>query len=88
MKSKSLNITASLLLIAIILILVNMIANTKFFRIDLTAGKVFTLSKASKSVVANLEDPMTIKVFASANLLFGSSSLDVLNRIHLSVQSG
>ncbi|MDP8285126.1 MAG: GldG family protein, partial [Candidatus Electryonea clarkiae] len=68
MKRKDINLTASILLIVIVLILVNMIANTKFFRIDLTAGKVFTLSKASKSVVSNLEDPVTVKVFASKNL--------------------
>ena len=68
MKRTSLQSTLGILLIAAILVLVNMIANTRFFRVDLTDGNVFSLSKASKTVVANLDQPLTVKVFASKNL--------------------
>ena len=68
MKRTSLQSTLGILLIAAILVLVNMIANTRFLRLDLTEGNVFSLSKASKQVVANLDEPLTVKVFASKNL--------------------
>jgi len=67
-KRTSLHSTLGILLIAAILVLFNLIANTRFIRLDLTDGKVFSLSKASKQVVANLDEPLTIKVFASRNL--------------------
>ncbi|HEB84104.1 MAG TPA: hypothetical protein ENI92_03790 [Bacteroidetes bacterium] len=68
MKRTSLYSTAGILLITLIVVLVNLIANTRFFRLDLTEGKTFTLSPASKQVVGNLQDPLTVKVFASRNL--------------------
>lgn len=49
-------------------VLVNIAAGTLFFRVDLTSGKLFTLSRASRQVVNSLEEPLTIKVFFSANL--------------------
>ncbi|MBD3166490.1 hypothetical protein GF324_07820 [bacterium] len=68
MKKTSWQTTAYILLVLVNLVLLNMIANTRFWRLDLTEGKVFTLSKASKQVVRNLDEPLTIKVFASQNL--------------------
>ncbi len=68
MKRTSIYSTIGIILIIAILVLVNLIANTGFVRLDLTTGKVFSLSKASKSVVAGLEEPLTVKVFASRNL--------------------
>ncbi len=68
MKKTSAYSTIGILLIAFILVVVNMIANTQFVRVDMTESKMFTLSKASKSVVAGLDDQVTVKVFASGNL--------------------
>ncbi len=52
----------------IVAVLVNLVSLTLFFRIDLTSNKVFSLSKASKTAVNNLEEPLTIKAFFSENL--------------------
>ncbi len=68
MKRKSLQTTIGILLIVAILVLINLIANTQFARLDLTEGKIFSLADASKETVANLEEPLTVKVFASENL--------------------
>jgi gliding motility-associatede transport system auxiliary component len=68
MKKKTMNSTIGIVLIVVILVLVNLIANTKFARLDLTEDKLYSLSNASKEVVRGIEEPVTIKVFASKNL--------------------
>ncbi|MFH1862697.1 MAG: Gldg family protein, partial [bacterium] len=60
-------ITAIILLLAILLV-VNLISTQLFFRIDLSEGKVYTLSKASKEVVRDLEDKLTVKAFFTRDL--------------------
>lgn len=55
-------------LFIIALVLLNMVASRAFFRIDLTSSSAFSLSKASKEVVKNLEEPLSVKVFFSNNL--------------------
>ena len=50
------------------IILLNIAATTLFFRVDLTENKSYSLSDASKDLVKNLEEPLTIKVFLSENL--------------------
>lgn len=55
-------------LFIIALVLLNMVASRAFFRIDLTSSSAFSLSKASKEVVKNLEEPLNVKVFFSNNL--------------------
>ena len=55
-------------LIAIIVVLFNIASTSIFFRGDLTRNKVYTLSKASRDAVADLEEPLTIKAFFSKNL--------------------
>ncbi len=52
----------------IVVILINIAGATLFFRMDLTSNKVYSLSKASKDVVSTLSEPLTVKVFFSANL--------------------
>jgi gliding-associated putative ABC transporter substrate-binding component GldG len=46
----------------------NLIGTRVFGRLDLTEAKVYTLSPASKDVVRNLSDPLTIKAYISDNL--------------------
>ncbi|TKJ42510.1 hypothetical protein CEE37_02150 [candidate division LCP-89 bacterium B3_LCP] len=60
-------ITAVVLLLAILLV-VNLISTQIFGRVDLTEGKIYTLSKGSRELVRNLEDPLTIKAYFSENL--------------------
>jgi gliding-associated putative ABC transporter substrate-binding component GldG len=68
MKRTSILSTVGILLVVAVLVLLNLIANTAFVRLDLTDGKVYSLSKASKKVVGNLQEPLTVKVYASKNL--------------------
>jgi ABC-type uncharacterized transport system involved in gliding motility auxiliary subunit len=49
-------------------VLVNMAGITLFLRFDLSAGKTYSLSPASKKVVSTLSEPLTIDVFFSRNL--------------------
>ena len=56
------------ILYLVIVILVNLVGMKIFFRLDLTANGLYSLSRASKSVVATLREPLTINVFFSKNL--------------------
>jgi ABC-type uncharacterized transport system involved in gliding motility auxiliary subunit len=51
-----------------VVVLLNLAATTLFWRIDLTANKVFSLSEASRTAVAALSDPLTVKVFFTGEL--------------------
>ncbi len=52
----------------IVILLVNAVGLTLFFRIDLTKNKIYSLSGASKKVVSNLSEPLTINLFFTKNL--------------------
>ncbi len=67
MKNKDLNRTRFALYLGVVL-LINLVSSTLFFRLDLTQNKVYSLSKSSIKAVASLEDPLTIRVFLSENL--------------------
>jgi len=51
-----------------ILVLLNSISTSRFFRIDLTDNKMFSLSSSSKAVVKEISDLLTMKVFFSDDL--------------------
>ncbi|MCP3941281.1 MAG: ABC transporter permease [Desulfobacteraceae bacterium] len=51
-----------------VIVLVNIVGVTLFFRVDLTKNKMYSLSDASKEAVATLSEPLTINVFFSKNL--------------------
>ena len=51
-----------------LIILINVVGITLFFKIDLTRDNKYSLSKASKEVVSTLSEPLTIKVFFTGNL--------------------
>ncbi len=53
---------------AVVVILINVVGVTLFFRSDLTSNRIYSLSQASKSVVKTLSEPLTIKVFFTKNL--------------------
>ncbi|MDX1765194.1 MAG: GldG family protein, partial [bacterium] len=59
--------TKFLLYLAVV-VLINLAAATLFFRADLTSNRIYSLSPASKEVVATLSEPLTIKVFFTSNL--------------------
>lgn len=52
----------------VVIILINVVANQLFFRVDITANGLYSLSDASKRVVSTLKEPLTINVFFSKNL--------------------
>ena len=56
------------ILFVIFLVLLNIAGHKAFVRVDLTAPKSYSLSKASKTLVKNLDSPLSIRVFFSDNL--------------------
>ena len=51
-----------------IIVLVNIVGITLFFRVDLTRDRIYSLSEASRDVASTLSEPLTIKVFFSKDL--------------------
>ena len=43
-----------------IIVLINVVGMTLFFRIDLTSNRLYSISEASKKVVSTLSEPLTI----------------------------
>ncbi len=62
-------------LVAAILVLVNVIAQGNFLRLDLTEGKEFTVSDATKDILRDLDDLVTITVYISEELPMQLSTL-------------
>jgi len=62
------NITTSLLLIIAIVAIINLLSFNYFFRVDFTKDKRFTLSKATKDILPNLKQPVTVEAYFSENL--------------------
>jgi gliding-associated putative ABC transporter substrate-binding component GldG len=57
------SITMQLLLMIGIVIIINIISAQLYFRLDLTADKSYTLSKATKSILRSLEEPITVTAY-------------------------
>ncbi len=57
--------TTYLLIVIGILVLVNVLSDNLFLRLDLTADKRYTLSNATKDIVRNLEEPVTVTAYFS-----------------------
>mgnify|MGYP003472253556 FL=1 len=55
-------------LFIVFLLLLNIVSYNSFFRLDLTQPKSYSLSKPSKQVVKNLQEPLTIRIFFDKNL--------------------
>lgn len=70
MKKKTWSITSisTLFMMIAILIVINLIGLRLFARADLTENKIYTLSKASRKVVANLEDRLTVKAYFTKDM--------------------
>ncbi len=57
-----------LLIVLGILVLINILFDSFYFRLDFTEDKRFTLSNATKELLKNLEDPVTITAYFSKEL--------------------
>lgn len=61
--------TTIYILIALgILVLVNILSDNFFLRMDLTSDHRYTLSKASKNIIRSLKEPVTITAYFSNNI--------------------
>lgn len=76
MKSKK-QYTLVILLTIGVLILINLLANRFFFRIDLTEDNRYTLSDATEELLQDLTEPVTVKAYFSNNL---PPQLDMIRR--------
>ncbi|MCB9287053.1 MAG: Gldg family protein [Lewinellaceae bacterium] len=65
MKNKT---VVSILLITAIIIVANLISQQLFFRLDLTENHQYTLSQATKDILRNLEEPVTVTAYFSENM--------------------
>ena len=52
----------------VVIVLINLVGLTAFFRVDLTKNQLYSISEASKRVVSSLSEPLTVKVFFTKNL--------------------
>lgn len=67
-KKKTTRKYSALILYLVVIVLINLVGITLFWRLDLTANNLYSLSAASKKVVSDLSEPLTINVFFSKNL--------------------
>jgi len=72
---KTAKISSAVLLIIAIVIIVNVLSESYSFRIDLTEGKEYTLSKATKNILKNLDKPVTVTAYFSKDLPPNISSI-------------
>jgi len=61
-------VQTSILLVLGIVLLLNVIASRFFFRLDYTADQRYTLSKATKDILSQLSEPVTISAYFSEDL--------------------
>lgn len=59
--------TQTYLIIAIVIV-VNLLGSEYYFRLDLTDDKQYTLSTATRDILDDLEEPVTVKAYFSNNL--------------------
>src|SRR6266498_1420324 len=67
MKTKK-SLLKFILLVTGILVLVNVVSDSYFFRLDFTADKRYTLSDATKDILKSVKEPITVKAYFSENL--------------------
>ena len=62
------NIVVYISMVIGVVVLINYLSNQFFFRLDFTEDKRFTLSRATKDILRNLQEPVTITAYFSGNL--------------------
>jgi ABC-type uncharacterized transport system involved in gliding motility auxiliary subunit len=66
--NKTAKISSTIALVAGIVLVINILSENYSFRLDLTEGKEYTLSKATRNILRNLEKPVTITAYFSKDL--------------------
>lgn len=64
-----------MVLVFIILLLANVVSRFFYYRLDLTAEKRYSISQPSKTLVKNLKDVVTVKVYLDGDLNAGFTRL-------------
>jgi gliding-associated putative ABC transporter substrate-binding component GldG len=67
MKNRK-SITTQILLIVAVLVVINILSERFFFRLDFTADGRYTLSKATKDILKQLEEPVTVTAYFTEDL--------------------
>lgn len=67
-KQKTLYVFVSALTVLIALVVVNYLASRHYARIDLTERNLYTLSPATRGLLENLDDVVTVRVYFSRDL--------------------
>ena len=68
MKRIDLSSFSNVVILFGIIVVVNILALRYFFRMDISEGKIYTLSESSRNIVGNLEDRLLIKCYFSKSL--------------------
>ena len=67
-KSNDLFTPTNVFLIVVNLIVLNLISNEVFGRLDLTQNRVYTLSNVTREILRELEEPLTVKAYFTRDL--------------------
>lgn len=67
MKNKK-SITTQILLIVAVLVVINILSEQFFFRLDFTADQRYTLSTATKDILKQLDEPVTVTAYFTEDL--------------------
>ncbi len=59
---------ARLVLVMLLLVLANLLASRHFFRLDITADHIYTLSDTSRKLATSLQRPLFVKVYFTRDL--------------------
>lgn len=62
MKNKK-SIASQLILIVVALVLINVLSEKYFLRLDFTEDRIYTLSKATKDILKSLDEPVTVTAY-------------------------
>ena len=65
---KAAKISSTIILITAIVLIVNILSESYSFRLDFTEGREYTLSKATRNILKNLEKPVTVTAYFSRDL--------------------
>ena len=65
---KKQTILVQLLIIVAIVVVANILSNTLYFRLDFTEDQRYTLSDASKDILEDLDDVITVSAYFSEDL--------------------
>ena len=60
--------TSTILLFVAIVIVINLLSEQFYLRLDFTEEKQYTLSKASKDILNDLQEPITVKAYFSKDV--------------------